>query len=298
MIKKYLNHANYCIKSFLTHPNQTSRELITDIRKDKTAYKFKSNIKFVWCAGLPKSGTTLIEKIFESLPYINLKYSVKRIYFPNKLDHVHGISDSMFSNMPKNKFTFLKTHSPYKEIYEKIALKNNAKIIISLRDLRDVMISRYYHVISERTHRHHDLLKDLNFEEGFIKSLGLTDLEGLPVIEEYYNWIYNWLTVAKNKNYLVLWFEDYKIDKLKYIQSILDYINFNEYSPEQILNETQKKTEKSKKLDLSSGLKKYGRERSTFRSGQINQWKKLFNSNINKEFESKLPNKLELVQKY
>ena len=199
MIKKYINHANFCIKSFLLHPNQTFKELVSDIKKDKTAYKFKSNIKSVWCAGLPKSGTTLIEKIFESLPYINLRYSIKRIYFPDKLDHIHGISESMFSNIPKNKFTFLKTHSPYIEEYEKIALKNSTKIIISLRDLRDVMISRYYHVISEKSHRHHDLLKNLSFEDGFIKSLSLTDLEGLPVIEEYYNWIYNWITIAKEK---------------------------------------------------------------------------------------------------
>ena len=60
------------------------------------------------------------------------------------------------------------------------------------------MISRYYHVISEKSHRHHDLLKNLSFEDGF-KSLSITDLEGLPVIEEYYNWIYNWITIAKEK---------------------------------------------------------------------------------------------------
>ena len=69
MIKKYINHANFCIKSFLLHPNQTFKKLVSDIKKDKTAYKFKSNIKSVWCAGLPKSGTTLIEKIFEFTIY-------------------------------------------------------------------------------------------------------------------------------------------------------------------------------------------------------------------------------------
>jgi hypothetical protein len=294
---KYISHTKFCLKSLLVYPNQTLKEFICDFKKDYYAEKVKSKSNFVWCAGLPKSGTTLIEKIFENLPYINMKHSMKRIYYPGKTDHVHGISSKMFSNLPKDKFTFLKTHSPYSTSYEKIALEKNAKIIISLRDLRDVMISRYHHVISEKTHRHHKVINNLNFEDGFIKSLNLTDLGGTPVIEEYYNWIYDWLKIAKERNYLVLWFEDYKTNELNYINKILNYIGLKELSSKQILDLTNKKTSKSKKYKLSDGLKKYGRERSTFRSGEINQWKKVFNFNIKKAFEEKLPNNIEFVLK-
>ena len=159
MYKKYVSHTKFCLKSLLIYPKQTAKEFISDFKKDYYAEKIKSNSNFVWCAGLPKSGTTLIEKIFENLPYINMKYSMKRIYYPGKLDHIHGISSPMLSNLPKKKFTFLKTHSHYSINYEKIALEKNAKIIISLRDLRNVMISRYHHVISDKTHRHHKLIK-------------------------------------------------------------------------------------------------------------------------------------------
>ena len=54
---------------------------------------------------------------------------------------------------PKNKNSYIKTHLEYdKKILE--SLKNeNFKIIITFRNLKDVMISRYYHILSDTKHR-------------------------------------------------------------------------------------------------------------------------------------------------
>ena len=77
----------------------------------------------------------------------------------------------MFKNYSKTKYTFLKTHTHYDKKYEDIAINNNLKIIISLRDLGDMLISRYFHILADKKHWLHQKLKNLAFTEGFLVSL-------------------------------------------------------------------------------------------------------------------------------
>ena len=81
-------------------PVQTVKWFKCDLNKDISSKKNSSNNKNVWCAGLPKSGTTLIEKIMDKLPYVSLNNSILRVYYPGKLDHDHEVSDVMFENLP------------------------------------------------------------------------------------------------------------------------------------------------------------------------------------------------------
>ena len=71
-------------QKFLRYPLQTSKIIFEDYQKqkDKSIY-LKHN--FVWCIGLPKSGTTFIEEIFESLNYLSLTNSPFRICKDNDL---------------------------------------------------------------------------------------------------------------------------------------------------------------------------------------------------------------------
>ena len=57
-----------------------------------------------------------------------------------------------------------------REKYENIAKNHNLKIIISMRDLRDMLISRYFHIMNDNSHWLHHQIKDLNFTDGFISS--------------------------------------------------------------------------------------------------------------------------------
>ena len=128
----------------------------------------------VWCAGLPKSGTTLIEEILEYYA-VSAKKSLLRLYDDSGLDHAHGISEKLFSSFPKNKITYLKTHSHFSKNYIDIATKHNSKILISMRDIRDAMISRYYHIMNDKNSWQHNSIKNLNFNDGFIKSISEFD---------------------------------------------------------------------------------------------------------------------------
>lgn len=290
----YIIHFFRVLKSLIKNPIKSLVWFQLDFKKDLKANKVNSEIKFVWCPGLPKSGTTLLEQILEKLPYVRLESSFLRIYDNKNLDHGHGISKKMFSNIPKNKFTFLKTHTHFTNEYEKIALNKQAKIIVSVRDLRDMLISRYYHIMIDSNHWLHNRVKKLNFSEGFILSLkekSSPELESALVY--YYKWIKDWLIVANQRNYLVLWYEDYKINPIKYISRIITYTNNNNYSPENIENEIQ--NERSKKKNLSNSIYNYGRSKSTFRKGLVGEWKSLFNNEINDYINKNLPGPIEEI---
>jgi len=289
---KYIYHLLKHIKSFMFHPIESTRWLLSDLKKDINASNYDSKMKSVWCAGLPKSGTSLIEEIFDQLPYVRHDASFLRIYNPKKLDHIHGVNQDIFKEMKENCYTFLKTHSHYSPTYENLAIKYNVKIIVSLRDLRDMMISRYFHIINEENHWLNKKISKLSFKDGFIASL-----ISKPTAEEensltyYYYWILNWLKIAKEKNYLVLWYEDYKDDPLNYINKILKFTRFPDFYAERILKKIQNKNSEN----LKKSLNKYSKLKSTFRKGEIQEWKKYFDEDINNAFNDNLPGKLENV---
>ena len=292
---KYLLHLLKFIKSLLLRPKKTICWIKDDYKKDVQSKKFSSKHKLVWCAGLPKSGTTLIEEIFDNLPYVRQNISFNRIFYTGKLDHDHGISNEMFKHSPKDRFTFLKTHTHYEKKYEEIAVKNNLRIIISLRDLRDMLISRYYHILADKNHWLHNKIKDLNFTDGFIISLKVKETPDAPEpLNYYYFWILDWLKVSREKNFLVLWYEDYKNDPIKYINRILHYTNFEDFSATDI--EKNIIVNRKKNISLEENLKIYGRQRKTLRKGKVGEWKDLFNKKIIDYFNSNIPGSMEKIQ--
>lgn len=281
-------------KSFTKSPFNSSRHLIADAKKDFNSSKNLSKANFVWCAGLPKSGTTLIEEIFENLPYVSLNNSLLRNFIPGKLDHEHGISELMFSNIPQSKYTFIKTHSHYDIKYENIAKKYNAKIIISTRDIRDMLISRYYHIFYDKKHWLHERVKNLPFDEGFLISLKEKSKPNLDEpIKYYYNWINDWVNISNERNYLLLWYEEYLINPTTYINKILKYINFTNHSAADIEDKLKRRRDKMPSFEKS--INKYGRLKSTYREGKSKNWKIKFNDKINEFFHNNLPQSIDKV---
>ena len=289
---KYIFHILKHLKSFLIHPRLSTRWFLEDFKKDKNASNYKSKVNSVWCAGLPKSGTSLIEDIFDQLPYVRHDASLLRVFYPKKIDHAHGVNQDIFQEMKKNRYTFLKTHSHYNPFYENLAKKYDIKIIISLRDLRDMMISRYFHIKNDKSHWLNNKISRLNFKEGFI-----TSLTSKPSINEqnslsyYYYWVFDWLKIANKKNYLILWYEDYKTNPINYINKILDYTEFNDFSAEKIL----KKIKNKKAENLKKSLNQDSKLKSTFRRGETGEWKKYFEREIEDSFNLNLPDKLENI---
>ena len=63
-------------KYLFKNPIQLITNSLSDYKKDNSKNKLVFNK--VWCIGLPKSGTTLIENILEELPYVEMFSSVFR----------------------------------------------------------------------------------------------------------------------------------------------------------------------------------------------------------------------------
>ena len=104
----------------LSSPIILINEILADIKKD---YGKKISYNKVWICGLPKSGTTLIEKILDNLPYVSMDRSPLRYGINKDLIEVNNIR-KYIKLFPKNKNSYLKTHLEYnKKILENLKTK-------------------------------------------------------------------------------------------------------------------------------------------------------------------------------
>ena len=101
-IAVYLRPLRYLIKLFFYSPKYLYKRITSDFKSDLYSKKFKKSFHIVWCAGLAKSGTTLIEDILRELPAVQANNSFFRIYDNSNLDHIHGISNEMFNKCISN----------------------------------------------------------------------------------------------------------------------------------------------------------------------------------------------------
>ena len=92
----YLRPIRYLIRLFFHSPKLLFKKINSDFKKDYNAKKLNKKYHIVWCPGLWKSGTTLIEDILKELPLVQANNSFFRIYDDSNLDHIHGISEEMF----------------------------------------------------------------------------------------------------------------------------------------------------------------------------------------------------------
>ena len=202
-----------------------------------------------------------------------------------------------------NQLSYIKTHLEYKSEVVNELIENNFSIIVSLRDIRDMMVSRYYHILNDKKHWQHEILIGENFERGFINSLkkktkkfDIYNVKFQEPLIYYYNWILNWKKF-ESKYILKVWFEDFKLSPSSYIKSILNFTNFQEYDENKISRDIKDWNKKNLKIPLNEKLFRTNKNISTFRSGKINVWKEIFTEKINQEFFKILPGDLSKILK-
>lgn len=286
----YFKHIFRWILKFIKFPIQFIKLLVQDLKIDYINKKeFKHN--FIFVVGLPKSGSTLIENILKTVGYVDMTSSPLRYFFIDKSKNPHDISDKLFKLIPKNKPTFLKLHTHYNEKNMQILKKYNPKIIFSFRNLQDVLISRYNHILSDKKHRHHNLVNGVDLVEGFKKSLVVKNSYDTPdrPVDYFNDWIVNWKKEisSKNLNVLVLNYEDYKNDKIKYISKILDYLEIKTLKAHEILKDLEMNFDVFKKNDLEKNLTAFIKPQTVnIKSKEIK--KKLYTAEIKSFIEKEL----------
>ncbi|MDB9802750.1 sulfotransferase domain-containing protein [Pelagibacteraceae bacterium] len=252
----FITHIFKQIKIFIKFPIQFLQILYRDIKKD-FFYNHKKKYNKVLIIGVQKSGTTLIEWILSEMGYVNQVISPLRIFYDKKLNYVHDLSDKMLSYVPNQKFSFLKRHSEATATNLQMIKETDFKIILSIRDLKQIMISRYLHIISDKNFPQYYKFKHLEYVEGFRLSLIENHVEGEIPIKIFNNWLKSWEKVIKEKkmNCLILNYDDFKNNEKDYIEKIMEYLEINDCDTNTIFTNHIKKVEKMKNKRLEDNLK-------------------------------------------
>ena len=293
--KGYLMPFAYGYKTIKNNPIYFLNDTFSDIKKDinwKRKYKKGHN---AICFGLPKSGSTMVEQIFRELGYIDLFNTSIRMYTSlPKEKHPHEIHDGFFKYLPQNKGNFLKTHSHFKSSYIKLLQMYNFSAFVLTRDIRDMMLSRYYHIINDPFHSEHNKIKKLNFNEGFMESL-LTVKSGDKVSQLKYfsNWIVEWVNI---NIYPIIKFEEFSKNKIEFLKKIINYSFIKDLSDSKI-NQIIDNLSISRRMNepINKKLKYFGKKKTTFRKGVVGDWKECFSTEHIKQFKNVAQEALEIL---
>lgn len=280
------------IKNFVKYPKQFFKLFLTDLKKD-FFLSHKKDYNKVLIVGLPKSGTTLVEWILTESGYVNQKISPLRIFYEKGLKNSHDISYKMLNFIPDNKFTFLKRHSEASQQNINLINQFKIKIILSTRNLKEAMISRYLHLISDKNSFYFKKLQKLNYIDGFRFSLTEKNDKNEIPIKEFYYWYVKWQKYIEEKkmDYLVLKYEDYKFDNKSYIKKILNYLKIKDVDVDDLFVKHQNHIKSLKNKNLQQNLTKH-LHAQTFNNNFEDVKKKLIKNFDDEEFETILKNNI------
>ncbi|NVK18624.1 MAG: sulfotransferase domain-containing protein [Methylocystaceae bacterium] len=302
--QKHLNQAT-SIYSIFKNPKVELPFLINDFKQDWHAISKQISYPthFILICGLPKSGTTWIEQIFLQVPgFIQQNKSPLRGFSGfTQLVHAHDINHEMLLH-PKNRYSFLKLHCHYSDKNIKVIEEAGVHPIIMIRDIRDMMISRYFHIISQPDHWMHDLCKDVSPQEGFSKSL-YSHINGEEdPIEYYIKWIKDWINYHSNNpnKCLIITYEALKKDTFLTCKNMLEFhgIVLNDLEIEALLLRQKEAQNKFNKDNLKANLNQSGRTQSTLRKGAVGGWQEFMTPEQVKLFDQKAHNIIEYTNQF
>ena len=232
-------------------------------------YKYDYPVLFI--AGLPKSGTTWVETQLLKIP----GYNIRPIKDSDHCTIDHDICEAVFESLPGKGYSVLKLHTQYSAENLRVIRKYVQKFVIIIRDLRDMCISRYFHVKSEEAHRHYELYNNESLEAGMMHCIEIVD-------EAYVPWVRNWVEIAKENpdTILVVKYEDINQLTAATFKKIFDFFHL----PDACLQEISKSKLHTGK-NLKNELLKAGFSKSTARKGIVGDWKNYFSPAHKQKFK-------------
>lgn len=228
------------------------------------AYKYK----IIFIAGLPLSGTTWVKNLFARVP----GYFTCRMPMPAEVAYRQDICDSAFKYISKYGYTLIKTHlNPTEDNLECIRKHGVEKIIVVYRDLRDVVISHYYRLLSIPKPK--DAYDYLDIKQ--VGCEGLMDYCIENAAGECMDWIRGWFELAKKEpqKYFFIRYEDLHSDtKGIFVEALKHYnIELNDWQIERIIERSKGKGNMKRNMEMAK-ITPFGYA-SNFRSGKIGSWR-------------------------
>ena len=253
--------------------------------------KYRHNPRIL-ANSMPKSGTNLLRRLMDLLP------GIKRYPYGIDIGPAQAILKWTDKEQDRAEILFRKllngyyatSHCFYFNELSQILKKYRIKHITIIRDPRDNCVSDHYYIMRTKSHRLHPYYKQMSCnEERLMASIcGLSSeaLNGDPPsldIGQHYKMYTGWLNDSSG---LVVKFEDLVGSKgggadsqqRAVVEKILSYLGI--------------KIEESELNYILNNL--YYRKASTFRKGQINEWRNEFKKEHLLEFEKVAGNILEI----
>ena len=191
-------------------------------------------------------------------------YYERTIYDPTRLMMFHDISPLVFELMPQYAHSVIKLHTKYSP--ENFAVIKNYldKFIVMYRDLRDMTVSRYFHVLNDESHRHHQLYQHMSQEDGILHAINI-------VRQAFVSWVKDWheVALAHPDAIIEVRYEELHADVRGSMGKVLS--RFNIPAGAGLLDQmavSQLKTPMDLKESLSRG--------ETKRKGIVGDWRNLF----------------------
>jgi hypothetical protein len=250
-------------------------------RNGRVKYKYK----IIFIAGMPMSATTWIKTMVARIP----GYFVRTAPMPYSVAANQDISESAFKYTPDYGYSIFKTHLNPSEENIKIILDNNVeKVIVSYRDLRDVIVARYHRLIKiPKTKRdpHYIDYSSISKEDAINHCIDV-------VTKDYIPWIEGWFLISSQYKGLVHFcrFEDLLMNPTNEFKKILDFyeVSLPPKDISKIILQTKGSGDMVK--NIYKGTLQSWAYSSNFRSGKIGGWKSDFtqkNIDYYKEKEKK-----------
>jgi hypothetical protein len=168
----------------------------------------KNEPRKVLVNGSPKSGTTWMLKLVTSIPGYqmigNFDGDIERYKDVQPGQVVHG-------------------HDQFGERIAQLLSRGGIKTVLMVRDPRDQLISRVYHIRRDEKHAWHNEFKNLSIEQGI--NLCIEGRDGLPGTRTLIGLTQSWLVDASDK--AAIRYERLLADPLTQFQMVLDYLEID-----------------------------------------------------------------------
>jgi len=277
LLRKVIKNPHFIFARFIYN----CKRFFYDIFAKLGFIKYEYNIIFI--AGMPMSATTWIKTMVARIP----GYFVRTTPMAHHIASRQDISYSAFKYTPNYGYTLFKTHLNPSEDNIRILLDSNVKkVIVSYRDYRDVVIARYYRLISvpKRTRDPHYMdYTQLTKEEAINHCIDV-------VADDYVDWIEGWVAVSQQRDGFVHFcrFEKLLDNPLYEFNCILKFykITLNTNLISNIVSATLGKGDMVD--NINKGTLQSWAFSSNFRSGKVGGWEADFNAANKDYFKTRL----------
>lgn len=175
-------------------------------RRAYEAHRARYPHPLLFVAGLPKSGTTWMERMLSSYP------GYREMMIPEAIEYEVEHRGSHDFDLPGNLFdrleetlAVLKLHVHGSSHNARVLREAEVPYLIMYRDLRDVAVSHVFYVQRTPWHPEHPDYKGLSIEEG-LHHFGET------LLPDFVEWIRSWRANRDPENSLVVRYEDLLAD--------------------------------------------------------------------------------------